>query len=551
MGNVDLIIISQSEVVNYAEYSKFPLERISIYSDLIYPRMVHYKNAFHSHLDIINGFTSGVFWHDADFPQRRKLLSMWNLPGFVGIHLANFLQKFGINTYVINNFDAEWDIFQEIYEQSVPPPLVGISTTFHLNYSEIIRLTKWLKKVYPDISIVLGGAFVNGQMQNGDPTSLKKIMKKYGIDYVLHSFNSEVDLKNLLLHRKNGNPKLETVNNLIYYSTGKNTDHAFQVTRTSWNDPILEEAPPLWHCLDLAFLNSTMQMRTASGCPFACAFCSYPEIAHGFYPMSVKTVEDHIRSITHLSNISKLIFLDDTFNVPLSRFKQLCKMFAKYDFEWFSFLRVQFVDEETAKLMKESGCRGVYLGLESVNDQVLKNMNKRATRDQFIRGLEHLKSYDITSMAAFVLGFPGETEQSLKDNIDFIESQGIDFYTLKEFYYMENTPVHNKREVYGLTGMGNRWSHNTMDSQTASQYKISLFKQIKHSTFIDPDMSLWYLAYLYDQGFSMEEVATLQRDINDVMLSQIDGKFDDNHPGFARLRQKLSRKVAHNESRDS
>ena len=66
-------------------------------------------------------------------------------------------------------------------------------------------------------------------------------------------------------------------------------------------------------------------------------------------------------------------------------------MFAKYDFEWFSFLRVQYVDEEVARLMKESGCVGVYLGVESSNDTVLKNMNKKATRANFSEGIKNLR----------------------------------------------------------------------------------------------------------------------------------------------------------------
>ncbi|GAF99433.1 unnamed protein product [marine sediment metagenome] len=146
-------------------------------------------------------------------------------------------------------------------------------------------------------------------------------------------------------------------------------------------------------------------------------------------------------------------------------------------------------------------------------------------------------------MAAFVLGFPGETEETLRDNVEFIETQGIDFYTLKEFYYMENTPVYQKREQYGLTGMGAKWSHDTMDSTTASEHKISMFREIKNSVFINPDTSLWYLAYLYDQGFSMSEIADFQRDINALMIAQLDGDFSDNNPIYNRIAKKLEKGV--------
>jgi len=537
MKNYDFIMISQSEMVNYEKYAKLPLDRLDIYKNLIYPRMVYYKGGFRSQLDVLNYLQKGEFWTEVDSKKRRDLLSIWNLPGFVGPHIANYMEEFGISTYVINNFDAQWDTFCEIYEQCDPKPIVGISTTFYLNYSEIVRLAKKMNDAFPGISICLGGAFVNGEMYHDDPKALIQAMRKHKIDFTVHSFNSENDLRDLVLANKNGRQFSEKVNNLIYRS-GDNGSTEFEVTQKVWNKPILEEIPANWDKLDLPFIKNTIQMRTSSGCPFSCSFCSYPETAGGFYLMPVETVEKHIQSVVRRKEIKNIIFLDDTFNVPIQRFKKLCKMFCKYDFEWFSFLRVQYVDEELAQLMKDSGCRGVYLGVESANDQVLTNMNKKATHADFERGVKLLNKYEITMMAAFIVGFPGETLESLEDTKVFIESNGIQFYTLKEFYYMENTSVHKDREKYGLTGMGAKWSHDTMDSMQASEHKMSMFQDIK-SVFIDPDTSLWYLAYLYDQGLNMSQIEDLQKDINQVIKEQINGKFDDDHPALSLLSQKL------------
>ena len=375
-------------------------------------------------------------------------------------------------------------------------------------------------------------------MQANAFESLCKTMKKNAIDFVLHGFNSEVDLKDLLLWRRKGEELPESINNLAYISLSNN-ERTVNLTKTQWNPPVIDMSPPLWHELCLPFVNNTIQMRTSSGCPFSCAFCSYPQLSHGFYTMPVELVEKHIRSVMSLPHINKIIFLDDTFNVPVGRFKQLCKMFSKYNFEWFSFLRVQFIDEETAALMKTSGCRGVYLGVESANDNVLINMNKKATKEQFVRGIELLKKYDIMIMAAFIIGFPGENEKTISENVDFIETSGIDFYTLKEFYYMKNTPVYEKRGEYGLSGLGSKWSHKTMTSETAFEYKIMMFREIKNSVFIDPDTSLWYLAYLYDQGFSINEISDIQKNINTLMLEQLDGNFDDNSPRYGELAEKI------------
>jgi anaerobic magnesium-protoporphyrin IX monomethyl ester cyclase len=350
---IDLIFISQSEIVNYEKYAKLSVDRIDLYKHLIYPRMVYYKNGFRSHYDIINHLRTGQFWTGSSHQQRRQLFSIWNFPGFVGPHIANYLKDFNINTHIVNNFDAELDILCDVYDKSHPKPLVAISTTFHLNYAEITRLVKVLRSKYPDISIVLGGAFINGEMVKDDPGPLSRAMKKLGIDYALHSFNSEFDLKDLILSHRDNKP-LEPVNNLIYRKVN-NGETSFGVTKTVWNDPLVKDIPDHWKELDLPFVDHTIQLRTASGCPFSCSFCSYPETAGGHFACSLEVAEKQVQAVLQRPNINKIVFLDDTFNVPLRRFKELCQMFIKYNFEWFSFLRVQYVDEDVVRLMKDSG----------------------------------------------------------------------------------------------------------------------------------------------------------------------------------------------------
>lgn len=535
MEPYDLIILSQSEVVNYEEYSKLPLERLPLFRELIYPRMIRFKGGFHSHLDVLNYLATGEFWAEAPASKRRELMSIWNLPGFSGIHLANYLSSYNLNTYIVNNIDAEWDRFIEACSHAGPQPLVGLSTTFHLSYSEISRLVRAIRKIVPQAAFVLGGAFINNRAEVDGMLPLAKTMRKLGIDYVLHGFNSEQDLRDLLLSRRSGEGG-EKVLNLARLDKQTGEVHSSDQV---WHAAELHKIPPAWDKLDLPFVNHTLQMRTSSGCPFHCAFCSYPETAKGFHTMPPEEVLEHVKSALRVPGVDKVIFIDDTFNVPQPRFKELLRGFAPLGFEWFSFLRAQFVDDETARLMRDSGCRAVYLGVESANNAVLKQMNKKATREEYTRGIAALKKAGIATLAAFVLGFPGETSQTIADDAAFIRETGVDFYTLKEFYYLDNTKVHRERELHGLTGKGNTWSHRSMDSQTAYQHKIQLFLEIQESVFVDPDTSLWHIAYLYDKGFSLAEIASLQRELNAIMAAQIGGDFDETHPAFSRLAEQV------------
>lgn len=523
MSDLDFILISQSNVVDYDGYADLPVDRLDIYKPLVYPRMVHYDGRFRGHLDYLNHQASGRYYQDANFADRRKMLNIWNLPSMAGVHLANFLTSFGIRVRVINNIDSEWDWFVDAYQGSARPPLVGISSTFYLSWKEVGRIAKRLKGVDPSMEMVLGGAFTNSHFLSHGAQSFAEPMKKYGIRNVLYAFNSDADLRDLLLARKSGNAT-DSVSNLVSV-TGNGVSAIVNVTGEKWNEPLLDEIPATWDKLELPFVNRTIQIRTASGCPFSCAFCSYPTTARTWKTIQPDAVRAHLDAVSRIPNVDKIIFIDDTFNVPPHRFKELLKIFAEYPFEWFSFLRVQYADEDVIRMMKDSGCKGVYLGIESASDRVLKNMNKKASAKQFAEGVQLLNKYDIDYLAAFVLGFPGEDDSTIQDNVDFINNNGVRYYSLKEFYYMGNTEVHRRRDEYGLSGMGNKWAHSTMSYEEATSIKLDIFQAISGSTHIDPDTSLWYMAYLYDQGYTFADINRKQTDINAMIKRQLAGDF--------------------------
>ncbi|NGM19904.1 radical SAM protein [Roseomonas stagni] len=517
---LDLILVTQSNVVDYEGFGNLPLDRSDLYKHLVYPRMVLHEGRFRSHLDYINRRVHGRYFDQGTMAQRREMLNIWNLPSMAGVHLINYLAQFGYRVRVINNLDSEWDWFEEAYRNCRRPPLVGISSTFYLSWKEVGGVAKRLRALDPEMDIVLGGAFANAETINGDPAAFAQRMRRYGIRYVLHAFNSETDLRDLLAARR-GKAAIDAVRNLARID-GKLAGGSFELGPKVWNEPLLslKDCPPTWDQHHLPFLNRTIQIRTASGCPFACAFCSYPTTAGPWQTVEADHVRAHLDSLMRIGTIDRIIFIDDTFNVPPHRFRELIKIFAEYRFEWFSFLRVQYVDDEVVRMMKDSGCKGVYLGIESASDKVLRNMNKRATSRQFAEGVQLLNKHDIDYLAAFVLGFPGEDDGTIQENIDFIRDNGVRFYSLKEFYYMPHTLVHEKRAEYGLTGMGNKWSHATMSHEQASRIKLEMFQAIE-STHIDPDTSLWYMAYLYDQGYDFGQIRQWQAEINALMKRQL------------------------------
>ena len=152
-----------------------------------------------------------------------------------------------------------------------------------------------------------------------------------------------------------------------------------------------------------------MSVRTATSCPFACAFCSFPQQAGKYVYEGVDVVEKELDRVRRIGTITNLTFIDDTFNVPMGRFKEILRMMIRngYGFRWNSFLRADHVDTECIDLMRRSGCEGVFLGAESGSDAMLKRMNKTSRSEHYRRVIPQLKDAGILTHCSFIVGFPG------------------------------------------------------------------------------------------------------------------------------------------------
>src|SRR3546814_275676 len=146
---------------------------------MVYPRMAHHGGRFRSHLDYLNHNRFGKYFADADFPERRQMYNIWNLPSMAGVHLANYLTQFGLRVRLINNLDSEWDWLCEAYRSCARPPLVGLSSTFYLSWKEVAGVVKRLRALDPDMDIVLGGAFANAETIHASPAAFEPRMRKY------------------------------------------------------------------------------------------------------------------------------------------------------------------------------------------------------------------------------------------------------------------------------------------------------------------------------------------------------------------------------------
>src|SRR4030095_5903257 len=129
---------------------------------------------------------------------------------------------------------------------------------------------------------------------------------------------------------------LSTVPNIVYFEEGE-----LKRTKVIAENNSLDENYVNWGGFPEEQLGSTIQTRTARSCAFKCSFCNYPTRAGALTPTSMDVWQKELDSMRELGYVKTVVFIDDTFNVPFPRFKDICRMMIKrkYDFNWFSYFR--------------------------------------------------------------------------------------------------------------------------------------------------------------------------------------------------------------------
>jgi p-methyltransferase len=184
-------------------------------------------------------------------------------------------------------------------------------------------------------------------------------------------------------------------------------------------------------------------------------------------------------------------FVDDNFRLGSDDLDEVSQRLVEegVSLRWMSFVRASTLKNVDFGLLRQAGCTEVQLGLESADVQVLRNMNKRADPELYGEVIRKTLAAGINCSSCFILGFPGETEETVRRTIEFIkdlESEGQDgvfSWSIYPFILAPLSPIYEfeSRKRYGLTGYMQKWKHDTMDSEQAMELVIKAFSELENS----------------------------------------------------------------------
>ncbi len=171
-------------------------------------------------------------------------------------------------------------------------------------------------------------------------------------------------------------------------------------------------------------------LMTSRGCVYWCEFCSTVRMHGRKYRMrSPKNVVDELEFLHDTYGATQFTFLDDVFTLDKARTEEICREIKnrKLKIKWSCGTRVDMVTKELLLKMKEAGCVAVWFGVESGSQEVLDDMRKGISPAQTMKVLSWVREIGLIPVPNVVLGFPGETKETIWNTIKFAEKISPDY----------------------------------------------------------------------------------------------------------------------------
>ena len=233
---------------------------------------------------------------------------------------------------------------------------------------------------------------------------------------------------------ENGN--LDDVSGIAYRDKGNQIKmNSRTVIELSLNDlpiPAYDLLPSFkpYYLID-PFMSPYSLVYAGKGCPFKCKYCTASKTNYSC--RSADNIIKELKMLKKMGGVKYVWFFDEVFTINRKRVIEICERILEENIKikWFCDTRVELVDEELLKIMRKGGCIGISYGVESGSQKVLDEANKGIKVEQAYEAVRYAKDAGIKTVGHFILGLPGETEETMKHTIEYSKQLGLD---LAQFY---------------------------------------------------------------------------------------------------------------------
>jgi len=338
------------------------------------------------------------------------------------MYLAACLKKKGYETRVTNLAGHSFESCKSEIKES---DLYGIQ--LYTPTSELgIEIAKFIKENFPGKPVICGGAH---------PSALPESKELDIFDNVVIGEGERSIVKIVDAYRQNR-----------------------RIQRVIKSDFIkeLDSIPlPAWDMVDMMKFHRKVEGQRcfgiigSRGCSFHCAFCDQAIMGNKVRFRSIDNIVYEIKEVINKYGVSRFEFFDDMFTVRKSRLVEFKEKTKGLKLSYRCNGRTDVLIKDVYWLLKESGCKVVCFGIESGSQEILDRMGKQNTVENNYKAIELAKEVGLTVIGYFMIGFPGETIETINETIEFIKKSNLDQAQFYTFIPLPGCDVYKHPEKYG------------------------------------------------------------------------------------------------------
>ncbi|CAD6491628.1 MAG: Radical SAM superfamily protein [Candidatus Argoarchaeum ethanivorans] len=320
----------------------------------------------------------------------------------------------------------------------IDPEIVGI-TSDTLSFQRAIEIAQIVKQINKRIIVVIGGAHANALPTDplkydcfdisshgeGERTAIELWDR-------IEKGGSYEDVKGIAFRKNNEiviNPRQELIENLDGLPFPAR--HLFPMDKYSGE-----------FCL---YVSPMYSVGTSRGCPFSCAFCSNNVIfGRKYRSRSPKNIVNEIELLINEYGAKGIYFREDIFTMNKKRVIEICNEIKerKLEFKWVCESRVNTINEEMLRSMKNAGCELIWFGVESGSQKILDRIHKQITITQSRDAFRLCKKIKLKAGASFLIGTPGEKIEDIYKTINFANELKPEFAWFNIFTGYPTSPLY-------------------------------------------------------------------------------------------------------------
>ncbi len=362
----------------------------------------------------------------------------WNTLPFSIPILASILKSYDLEIIDANihNYSEE-ELFDILYEKDADIILISVIS---YDYNKIYhKMTEIAKQAKPNCTLLMGGVYVT--------TCIEHVMQDINIDIGMMG-HAEERLQPLIeaIIRKDS-AAIEQMEGIAFRKSDKviinpllsNVADVKEMVKPDYSKTDIKKYVNKEDSIATNFINESKKhfanILTSYGCPYNCIFCASRSISGR--KVVVRPADDVLEELDYLvkeCNIELLNIMDDNILFDKERAKYIFNeiIYRKYDIEIrIDNVAIWHLDEEIIRLLKKAGCTRMGISIESGCERVLHKIIRKPLKLEIVKPIRELcREVNILLQANFIIGFPGETWNEIRESLKFAEECDFDLTSI-------------------------------------------------------------------------------------------------------------------------